>query len=101
MASTHSSLISSPKCLNTTHWNIVWYSTPKSENYYHSGSRLNFLYLLIKMCTPMPIAPKYLSDLVCPYKPARALRSANNNLLTVVWTHVKAEDNSFVVAATT
>ena len=44
-------------------------------------------------------APKYLSDLVCPYKPARALRSANNNLLTVVRTHVKAGDNSFVVAA--
>ena len=46
-------------------------------------------------------APKYLSDLVCPYKPARALRSANNNLLTVVRTHVKAGDNSFVVAAAT
>ena len=42
-------------------------------------------------------APKYLSDLVCP----RALRSANNNLLTVVRTHVKAGDNSFVVAAAT
>ena len=46
-------------------------------------------------------APKYLSALVCPYKPARALRSANNNLLTVVRTHVKAGDNSFVVAAAT
>ena len=43
-------------------------------------------------------APKYLSDLVCPYKPARALRSANNNLVTVVQTHVKAEVSSFVVA---
>ena len=37
-------------------------------------------------------APKYLSDVVCPYKPARALRSANNNLLIVVLTHVKAGD---------
>ena len=46
-------------------------------------------------------APKYLSDLVCPYKPARALRSASNNLLTVVRTHVRAGDNSFVVAAAT
>ena len=46
-------------------------------------------------------APKYLSDLVCPYKPARALRSANNNILTVVRTHMKAGDNSFVVAAAT
>ena len=46
-------------------------------------------------------APKYLSDLVCPYKPARGLRSANNNVLTVVRTHVKAGDNSFVVAAAT
>ncbi|KAK2185064.1 hypothetical protein NP493_246g00027 [Ridgeia piscesae] len=46
-------------------------------------------------------APKYLSDLVCPYKPARALCSANNNLLTVVRTYVKAGDNSFVVAAAT
>ena len=34
-------------------------------------------------------------------KPARALGSANNNLLTVVRTHVKAGDNSFVVAAAT
>ena len=35
-------------------------------------------------------APKYLLDLVWQYKPARTLRSANNNLLTVVRTHVKA-----------
>ena len=28
--------------------------------------------------------PTYLSDRVCPYKSARALHSANNNLLTVV-----------------
>ena len=46
-------------------------------------------------------APKYLSARVCPYKPARALRSVNNNLLTVVRTHVKAGDNSFVIAAAT
>ena len=46
-------------------------------------------------------APKYLSDLVCLYKPVRALRSAKNNLLIVVRTHVKAGDNSFVVAAAT
>ena len=44
-------------------------------------------------------APKYLSDLVCPNKPGRALRLANNNLLTVVRTQVKAGNNSFVVAA--
>ena len=46
-------------------------------------------------------APKYLSDLVCPYKPARGLRSANNNLLTFVRTHLKAGDNSFLVAEAT
>ena len=46
-------------------------------------------------------APKYLSDLMCPCKPIRALRSANNNLLTVVRTHEKDGDNSFVVAAAT
>ena len=46
-------------------------------------------------------APKYVSDLVCPYKPARALHSANNNLLTVLRTHVKAGYKSFVVAAAT
>ena len=37
-------------------------------------------------------APKYLSDIVCLYKPARALCSANNNLLMVMRTHVKAGD---------
>ena len=37
-------------------------------------------------------APKYLSDLVCPDTPARALRSASNNMLTVRRTHVKAGD---------
>ena len=46
-------------------------------------------------------APKYLSDFVCLYKPARALRSANDNLLTVVRTHMKAGDSSFVVSAAT
>ena len=46
-------------------------------------------------------APKYLPDLVCPYKPASALRSANNNLLMVVRTHVKAGDNPRVVAGAT
>ena len=29
------------------------------------------------------------------------MKSANNNLLMVLWTHVKAEDNSLVVAAAT
>ena len=37
-------------------------------------------------------APKYLCDLVCPYTPTRVLRSANNNMLTVQRTHVKAGD---------
>ena len=46
-------------------------------------------------------ATKYLSDLVCPYTPARALRSVSNNMLTVRRTHVKAGDNSFAVAAAT
>ena len=44
-------------------------------------------------------APKYISDLVCRCTPPRALRSANSNLLTVVWTHVKGGDKSFAVAA--
>ena len=40
-------------------------------------------------------------NLLCTYKPARALRSAKNNLLyiAIVRTHVKAGDNSIVVAA--
>ena len=46
-------------------------------------------------------APKYLCDLVCPYTPTRVLRSANNNMLTVQRTHVKAGDCSFTVAAAT
>ena len=37
-------------------------------------------------------APMYLCELVCPYKPTRTLRSANNNML-------EAEDCSFTVAA--
>ena len=46
-------------------------------------------------------APKYLCDLVCPYTPTRVLRSANNNMLIVQRTHVKAGDCSFTVAAAT
>ena len=46
-------------------------------------------------------APKYLCNLVCPYTPRRVLRSANNNMLTVQWTHVKAGFCSFTVAAAT
>ena len=46
-------------------------------------------------------APKYLSDLVCPDTPARALRSASNNLIIVRRTHVKVGDSSFVVATAT
>ena len=38
-------------------------------------------------------AHKYFSNLVCAYKPTEALLSANNNLLTVVQTHVKDGDN--------
>ena len=63
--------------------------------------RIEFKLLVFTYKAVHDDAPKYLSDLVCPYKPARALRSANNNLLTVVRTHVKAGDNSFVVAAAT
>ena len=46
-------------------------------------------------------APKYLSDLLCPYTPARALCSASNNMSTVRRTHVKAADSSFAIAAAT
>ena len=46
-------------------------------------------------------APKYLCDLVCPYTPTRVLRSANNNMLTVQRTHVKAGDCTFTGAAAT
>ena len=63
--------------------------------------RIEFKLLVFTYKAVTGDAPKYLSDLVCPYKPARELRSANNNLLTVVRTHVKAGDNSFVVAAAT
>ena len=46
-------------------------------------------------------APKYLSDLVCPDTPARALGSASSDILTVRWTHAKAGDSSFAFDAAT
>ena len=52
--------------------------------------RIEFKIIVFPYTAAHGDAPKYPSDLVCPYKPARALRSANNNLLTVVPTHVKA-----------
>ena len=55
---------------------------------------LKFKFLVFTYKAVHGDATKYLSDLVCPYKPARALRSANNNLLSIGRTHVKAGDNS-------
>ena len=45
-------------------------------------------------------APVYLCELVCPYKPTRTLRSANNNMLEVKRTRNKAGDCSFAITAT-
>ena len=44
-------------------------------------------------------APVYLCELVRPYQPARALRSANSNSLEVKRTRTKAGGGSFAVAA--
>ena len=44
-------------------------------------------------------APVYLCELVRPYQPARALRSASSNSLEVKRTRTKAGDGSFAVAA--
>ena len=45
--------------------------------------RIQFkLLLLVYRCTHQ-LAPDYLTDLVVPYVPARSLRSADQNLLTV------------------
>ena len=44
-------------------------------------------------------APVYLCELVCPYQPTRTLRSANNNMLELKRTRIKAGDCSFAVAA--
>ena len=63
--------------------------------------RIEFKLLIFTYKAVHGDAPKCLSDLVCLYKPARALRSVNNNLLTVLRTHMKAGDNSFVVTAAT
>ncbi len=63
--------------------------------------RIDFKLLVFTYKAVHGDAPKYLCDLVCPYKPTRALRSTNNNMLTVLRTHVKAGDNSFAVAAAT
>ena len=77
-------------------WNEITASVQKSSPFLC----LNFFYILTKLCTAMsPTPPNTYQTLFV--KPARALLSANNNLLTVVRTHVKAEDNSFVVAAAT
>ena len=63
--------------------------------------RLEFKILVFTYRAVHGEAPKYLCDLVCPYTPTRVLRSANNNMLTVQRTHVKAGDCSFIVTAAT
>ena len=63
--------------------------------------RIDFKLLVFTYKAVHGDAPKYLSDLVCPDTPARALRSASDNMLTVRRTHVKAGDSSFAVAAAT
>ena len=43
--------------------------------------RINFKILLLTYKALNKLAPQYISDLLTPYKPARALRSSNKNLL--------------------
>ena len=59
--------------------------------------RIDFKLLVFTYKAVHGDAPKYLSDLVCPYTPARALRSVSNNMLTVRRTHVKGGDSLFAV----
>ena len=64
--------------------------------------RVDFKLLVIVVFTYKAMhndAPVFLSELVCPYQPTRTLRSANNNILQVKRTRIKAGDCSFAVAA--
>ena len=63
--------------------------------------KIDFKLLVFTCKTVHGDAPKFLSDLVCPDTPARALRSANNNMLTVRRTHCKPGDSSFAVDTAT
>ena len=63
--------------------------------------RIDFKLLVFTYKAVHVNVPKYLSDLVCPYIPAKALHTASYNMLTVRWTRVKAGDSSFAVATAT
>ena len=61
--------------------------------------RVDFKILVLTYKAMHDEAPVYLCELVRPYQPARALRSAISNSLEVKRTGTKAGDGSFTVAA--
>ena len=62
--------------------------------------RVDFKILVLTYKAMHDEAPVYLCELVRPYQPARALRSASSNSLEVKRTRTKAGGGSFAVAAT-
>ena len=63
--------------------------------------RINFKLLLLTWKAINGLAPSYISNLLVPYKPVRALRSSDKHLLTVPWTSSTLGDCAFSVAAPT
>ena len=61
--------------------------------------RVDFKILVLTYKAMHDEAPVYLYELVRPYQPARALRSASSNSLEVKRTRTKAGGGSFAVAA--
>ncbi len=62
--------------------------------------RINFKVLFFVFKSLNGVAPKYLSDLIKPYAPLRALRSADHLLLAVPRAKLKSRgDRAFAVAA--
>ena len=62
--------------------------------------RVDFKILVLTYKAMHDEAPVCLCELVRPYQPARALRSASSSSLEVKRTRIKAGDGSFAVAAT-
>ena len=63
--------------------------------------RINFKLLLLTWKAINGLAPSYISNLLVPYKPVRALRSSDKHLLTVPRTSSTLGDRAFSVAAPT
>lgn len=63
--------------------------------------RIEFKILLLVFKSKNGLAPDYLSELLIPYQPARALRSANQDLLTVPSYKSQYNRHSFSVVGPT